>query len=110
MSMVGQSLEKYGLMAARQPCHGPCGGKPLPMRVRIDRAAHPYGWEVEGFEERQWLSAHCEECGYSNSFWMLGIEGYIRPASGADAKRGLLGGAGPILGSIAYIISAFLRI
>lgn len=75
-----RTLTEYAAMAARRRCNGPCGGKQLPLRVQIDHASNPFGWLVEGFEERQWLTAHCEECGYGNSFWKLGIAGSLQPA------------------------------
>jgi hypothetical protein len=75
------SLPDYSLMAAQRCCHGPCEGESLPLDVLLNCAPHPYGWDVDGFEERQWLAAYCPVCGYWNSFWQLGIPGSLRPAA-----------------------------
>jgi hypothetical protein len=99
-AMKDRSLKAHGLMAAGRSCHGPCGGKSLPLGVRIDLAPHPRGWEVEGLAERQWVSATCPECGYSNSFWALGIPGDAPSelaAAGPSRAGGASNGAGKLL-------------
>lgn len=84
------SLQDYSLMAAQRCCHGPCEGESLPLDVLLNWASHPYGWEVKGFAERQWLAAYCPACGYWNSFWQLGIRGALRPSGDETINRSSL--------------------
>lgn len=47
--------------------------KPMPLPSKIDHYAHAGGYTVEGFDMKQWLSVHCDACGYDWSISKLGI-------------------------------------
>jgi len=44
------------------------------LKPIVHRYPHKWGWEVEGFEERQWLFTICPRCGYQWSLEKLGIK------------------------------------
>ncbi len=34
---------------------------------------HPDGYEIKGFDKKQWLYVLCPQCGYEWAIWKLGI-------------------------------------
>ena len=62
-------LEDYRRRAAEEVCLW-CD---TPLDGEIRHYPHRAGWAVEGFPDRQWLSAACGACGYEWSFAKLGI-------------------------------------
>jgi hypothetical protein len=39
----------------------------------IENYDHNGGWNVEGFQRKQWLYKTCRKCGYQWALWKLGI-------------------------------------
>lgn len=42
-------------------------------RQPISYYPHDGGWEVEGFNEKQWLYIVCPKCEYQHALWKLGV-------------------------------------
>ena len=59
-------LEDYKKYLEGQKCRW-CGTSL--ENCEIEHYPHEDGWEVEGFEERQWLYVTCPKCGYQWSLW-----------------------------------------
>lgn len=47
-----------------------CGGK---ISNILDAYPHSDGWEIAGYEGKQWLSRKCTKCGYDWSLNKLGV-------------------------------------
>ena len=63
-------LEDYQKLLKGKKCRW-CG---TPLEdLPIEHYDHDDGWEVEGFERRQWLYVVCPKCGYQWALWKLGI-------------------------------------
>jgi len=68
------TLEEYKKMIERFTCQW-CG---IDLSDQpIDCYPHEGGWNVNGFEEKQWLSIQCPGCGYDWSLWKLGVDRLI---------------------------------
>jgi len=68
------SLEDYEKMIKGKDCRW-CSkrGKKVLLPSKIKFYDHSGGWEVDGFEEKQWLYVECPKCGYEWSLQKLGV-------------------------------------
>lgn len=46
-------------------------GEPLPDKIL--HYDHDGGWDVLGFDKRQWLFIECDKCHYQWALWKLGV-------------------------------------
>jgi hypothetical protein len=65
-----KSLKDYEKMVKGKTCKW-CGHDL--SGVSVDYYDHDGGWEVEGFDNKLWLSVHCHGCDYDWSLWKLGV-------------------------------------
>lgn len=65
-----KTLKEYAEMIKDKTCNW-CGEE---LPDLIDTYEHKYGWDVEGFPTKQWLSVHCPKCDYDWSLWKLGVD------------------------------------
>jgi len=63
-------LEDYQKLLEGKRCRW-CGCDLSDQEVK--HYPHKAGWEVEGFEEKQWLYVVCPCCNYQWALWKLGI-------------------------------------
>ena len=45
----------------------------FPEPLVVDPYDHKDGWDVAGFDEKQWLSVYCHNCGYDTSLNKIGV-------------------------------------
>ena len=62
-------LEDYEKLVEGKKCRW-CGAE---LPAKVEHYPHGDGWEVEGFQQKQWLYVVCPRCGYSWALWKLGI-------------------------------------
>jgi DNA-directed RNA polymerase subunit RPC12/RpoP len=62
-------LEDYARLVGGRRC--PLCGARLPAEV--GHYPHGEGWEVEGFQQKQWLYVVCPSCGHECALWKIGI-------------------------------------
>ena len=51
-----------------------CGFVFNPHRITIEHYDHDDGYEVEGYDKRQWLYITCPRCNYQMALWKLGVK------------------------------------
>jgi len=54
-----------------------CPGCEKPLSQSIQHYNNTGGWEVKGFQVRQWLYVNCPTCKYDWALWKLGIRGRV---------------------------------
>jgi len=65
-------LQKYIELITKTKCTF-CGRK-LPIRdSAIKMYPHDGGWNVNGYDKKQWLYIICPKCGYQWALWKLGV-------------------------------------
>lgn len=68
--MTKNTLGDYRRQITRTKCD--CGFEGLDT-LPIESYDHSGGWEVEGFQSKQWLYIHCPKCDYDWALWKLGV-------------------------------------
>lgn len=66
-----KDLGEYANLITRKNCS--CGATLQTSAWNIQHYCHEGGWKVKGFNEKQWLYIHCNECGYDWALWKLGV-------------------------------------
>ena len=63
------TLQEYAALVKRKKCRW-CKRR---LSSRVDHYDHAGGWEVNGFQRKQWLYVICTGCGYQWNLSKLGI-------------------------------------
>ena len=63
------TLQEYAALVKRKKCRW-CKRR---LSSRVDHYDHAGGWEVLGFQQKQWLYVICTGCGYQWNLGKLGI-------------------------------------
>lgn len=63
-----KKLADYEKLVKEKKCRW-CEGELGP----IEHYPHGAGWEVEGFDEKQWLYKKCLRCKYDWALWKIGV-------------------------------------
>ena len=69
MENAKPTLSDYRKLVKKELCRW--DNTQLPMTVLS--YDHQDGYEVEGFEKKQWLYLRCVKCDYDWSLWKLGV-------------------------------------
>jgi hypothetical protein len=64
------NLQEYAELITGKTCW--ICGRALPCEV--EHKPHPFGWVVDGYEEKQWLFITCPGCGNELSLGKFGVE------------------------------------
>lgn len=66
------NLEDYAKLIEGKTCRWHKNPVALPRKVEM--YPHANGWEVDGYDEKQWLYVTCDDCDYQWSLWKLGVD------------------------------------